>query len=232
MTTSAAAVAQETPPAIATTETPTVEAKQAEQIKTLFDAKTEPAPKVETKEAVTEAKPEAKTETAITETKVDEKPVIPEKYDFKLPEGSQLKPDVLEKIASIAKERGFTNEQAQALVDPKLQSVISEVVTAKLQEETKHKAMTEWVNEAKNDKEIGGDAFGKSIESAKRVVQRFGTDQFRKALNETGLGNHPELVRVFARIGKAMEPHELIKPGSQPGITKKSMEETLYGDGK
>lgn len=231
MTESAAAIAQDTPIAPAATETPTADAKQTEQTQKLFDANAEvpkvTAPKAETK--TSEAKPEAKTETTTTEPTADQKPAIPEKYEFKLPEGSQLKPETLEKIASIAKERGFTNEQAQALVDPKLQSVLTDIVSAKLQEDTKQLANTEWVKEAKDDKEIGGEAFGRSVETAKRVVERFGTDSFKKALNDTGLGNHPELLRVFARIGKAMEPHELIKPGTQPSAVKKSPEEVLFG---
>jgi hypothetical protein len=86
-----------------------------------------------------------------------------------------------------------------------------------------------WVDESKNDTEIGGDKFAASAEMAKRVVQRFGTDAFKKALNDSGLGNHPELVRVFVRIGRAMTEDQLVLPSGNP-TKQRSAADVLYGD--
>ena len=54
---------------------------------------------------------------AKTEPKKEEKPAVPEKYDLKAPEGSLLAEPMLEKIAAFARERGFSQEQAQAMVE-------------------------------------------------------------------------------------------------------------------
>lgn len=181
------------------------------------------AAKVETPVA---ASPEVQAEQTKTED-TSAKPVVPEKYELKLPEGSQLKADALEKIASFAKEQGFTNEQAQKLVDAKSDAV-SEFV-AQQQEDINKKIRIDWVEEAKADKEIGGEAFGKNAELAKRVVDRYFTDSFKKALNDTGLGNHPELIRGFVRMGKKMSESEFVIPGAQNTGNKKSMEDVFYG---
>jgi len=56
----------------------------------------------------------------------------------------------------------------------------------------------------KSDKEIGGDSFTPSVKHAQNAINKFGTPELKSALDSYGMGNHPELVRVFARIGKAM----------------------------
>lgn len=226
MNDSVAETAQETPVAD-TAQNPQVEATPA-AAKTLFDAETKQAPVVAKPEEVkTELKPETKKEEPPAEKKEE---VAAIKYDLKLPADSKLKANDLEKIASIAKERGFTQEQAQTLVDQKHEA-LSEYVLDQ-QKQLEQQSRVQWVSDAKSDPEIGGEGFNKNTEIAKRVVQRFGTDSFKKALDTTGLGNHPELLRVFTRIGKAMEPHDFVKPGSQPSGVKKSAEEQLYGTGK
>lgn len=61
-----------------------------------------------------------------------------------------------------------------------------------------------WAKQATRDKEYGGRKFNKSIELARRVVQKYCSDDCKALLDETGLGNHPEIIRMFYRIGKAM----------------------------
>lgn len=150
--------------------------------------------------------------------------VVPEKYDLKLPAGSLLDAQALERTATFAKENGLTNKEAQAILERESASIASYVESQReaLAEKTK-----EWVETVKNDKEIGGEGFNKTVEMAKRVVDRYGSDSLKQALNDSGLGNHPELVRFVARIGKAMTEDQLILPGSQPA-GKKSPEETFY----
>jgi len=222
-------------------DTATVDTKTNTEAST--DTKTEDTKTADTTDA---AKTEDKTETK-TEVKTEDKTksedvkkaedgteaakdkdakVVPEKYDLKLPEGSPLKADAIDKIAAIAKERGLSNEEAQAELNKESELIGTYVKGQAVEADTVKEG---WIAEAKSDKEIGGDNFAKSAETAKRVVKRFGTEAFEKALNETGLGNHPEAVRVFTRIGKAMSEDQLVLPGTQPA-PRKSLEETLYGD--
>lgn len=153
--------------------------------------------------------------------------VVPEKYDLKLPEGSQLDAAHVEKVSSFAKEHKLSNEEAQAIIDRDNANIASyaDGQNAKLKERQEA-----WKTESSTDKEYGGEAFAQNAELAKRVIQRFGSDALKTALNDTGLGNHPELLRVFVRIGKAMSEDQLVLPKNEAGGGKKSMEEVFYGE--
>ena len=153
-------------------------------------------------------------------------PVVPEKYDLKLPEKSLLDPSVLERTAASAKARGLTNEQAQKELDAVAGEVAKYHETLLEQHKT---TVTEWEQQSRNDKEIGGAAFAANAELSRRVVEKFATPEFAKILNDSGYGNHPELVRVFARIGRAIGEDR--PGGSNPGggAPKKNAEDVLYG---
>lgn len=149
---------------------------------------------------------------------------VPDKYELKLPDGALIDPKRVDEIAAFAKAQGLSNEQAQGILERENGAVSSFVQN---QNET-IKAKTEsWVSEVKADKELGGDNFPQTVEAAKRAVDKFATPDFKKHLEETGLGNHPELVRVFARIGKAMSDDSSVFPNAQTG-GKKSIEDIFY----
>lgn len=189
-----------------------------------------------------EAKPAEATPPAVEEkvsTEPKEKPAeakaVPEKYELKLPDGSLLNPAQLEKIALTAKERGLSNEEAQGLVQER-HDAVSDFV-ASLQEAQK-KDGPEWKKrvdgyeaELKADKEFGGERLKANVEMAKRVVARFGDETLMQQLDESGYGSHPGLVKLFAKIGKAMKEDQLVLPGAS-APAKKSAAEILYGDTK
>jgi len=172
------------------------------------------------------APPPAKAPESATAPKAAAK--APEKYELKMPDGSLLDAGAIERTATYAKERGLSNEDAQAVLERDHATIMS---YADAQKAMVSEKLAAWVEDVKADKELGGDNFGKSVELAKRVVERFGTDAFKKALNESGLGNHPELVRVFVRIGRSMAEDTLVVPRSTSG-TKRSLEEVFYGGTK
>lgn len=152
--------------------------------------------------------------------KKDEKPVVPEKYEFKAPEGvEQLDPQALAVFEPIAKELGLSQEQAQKLVDiyPQIQQQ---------QAEAWSKQVTDWGDQVKADKEIGGDKLTASVGQAQKALDQFGTPALRDYLESSGLGNHPELVRAFAKVGKMMSEDKIILP-NQGG--QRSAADILYG---
>lgn len=217
-TTTPAVVAPVTPPAEAA-KVETAAAKTAEAPTTLA---TEPA-KADAVKGAPEAKVEPEKE---TKPASEQKPVVPEKYDLKLPKDSPMNAAQVEKLSSYAKEKGLSNEQAQSLLDRESEAVSG---YASEQAEKQSQFMASLAEQAKNDKEIGGESFKKNVELASRVVTRFGTPEFKKELDRSGLGNHPELIRVFKRVGEAMSEDQLIIPGAQ-SHGKKSTASILYPD--
>lgn len=198
-----------------------------------------PPPGTTTAEIVTPAKvKESSKETTILTQKPDgekkldvkaddKKSAAPDKYDLKLSDGSLLEAAHVEKIAAYARERGFSQDVAQQLLAREESAVkgYHESQLAAFKEQTKA-----WVEDVKADKELGGDNYSKSVESAYRVVEKFGTPAFKEALASTGLGNHPELVRVFAKIEKAIGNDAFIRANSQGGSKRKTDGEVFYGE--
>lgn len=155
--------------------------------------------------------------------------VVPEKYDLKLPEKSPLDAGHLEKIAAFAKERGFSQEEAQAFLERDNATLTAYVDQMK---EQFNMQRNDWIETIRADKEIGGDNLPKSLEFAKRALDRFGSQSLKDELNRTGLGDHPELVRVFTRIGKLMANDSIVIGGDPAGQQAKPLSEHLYGGTK
>lgn len=152
----------------------------------------------------------------------EEKPKnAPEAYEFTAPEGVTLDPDAVAEFEPIARELDLTNEQAQKLVDIQAGLV-------RKQYEAWDKQVATWVTEVKTDKEIGGTETKKSLVNAQAAITKFGTPELKAALDSTKMGNHPELVRVFARIGKAMAEDSFV-PADLPSGEQKSAADRLYG---
>jgi hypothetical protein len=155
--------------------------------------------------------------------KADEKPAgAPEKYEFTAPEGVVLDTKAVEQFEPIARELNLTNDQANKLVA--LQASI-----VRQQQEVWAQQRQTWESAVKTDKELGGTALDGNIRLAQSALTKFGTPELRAALDTTGMGNHPELVRVFTRIGKAMA-EDTFEKGSPSKNAGKSAAEILYGN--
>lgn len=185
-------------------------------------AVTPPADGTATKKDDSAAKPAA-------EVKPDTPPAAPEKYELKLDEGSHLKPEQVEEFSAYAKSKGLTQEQAQELLTREDKAVRS---YADAEKQTVEAEIENWKQLASQDKEIGGEALPQNVEHAKRALDRYGNDTFRGMLDKTGFGNHPEVIRFFSKIGKAMSQDQMIKPGAQGGPSIQSMEEKFYPKNK
>jgi hypothetical protein len=144
--------------------------------------------------------------------KPDEKPAEdPKAWDLKAPENSGLDEKHVKEVVDMAKSLNLNAEQAKGLLERDAKIVADQ---QKLQEQNIKEFRSSLYEQTQADKEIGGSNFDRSVADCKRVVDRFGSPEFRKALNESGLGNHPEVVRVFARIGRTMA-EDGIGPKSQ-----------------
>lgn len=139
------------------------------------------------------------------------KPGAPEKYeDFKLPEGFEVDPKAMEQFTPIAKELNLTQDQAQKLVN--LQSELVKEA-AQRQVDDWNKLTETWHTTAQDDKEYGGLKFDENVGLANAALAKFGTPELIKTLSDFGMANHPEMVRVFYRVGKAMA-EDTIKTGA------------------
>ncbi|MEG9636305.1 peptidase [Enterobacter asburiae] len=148
----------------------------------------------------------------------------PEKYEFQAAEGQELDGAALEQFEPIARELNLSNEQAQKMVDLYGTKILPMV---QQQQAEAWQAQTEqWAADVKADKEIGGDKLTANLSAAQRALDLFGGPVLKEYLNTTGLGNHPDLVKAFVKIGKAMSEDGMVD-GSNQG--QRSAAEVLYG---
>jgi Spy/CpxP family protein refolding chaperone len=123
----------------------------------------------------------------------------PESYeDFKFADDQKLPDGLGDEIKSLAKDLNLTQDQAQKLADRELARVSA---SAKAQAEQVEKLSNEWVSNAKTDKEFGGEKFDANIAVAKRGLEAFASPELKELLGVSGLGNHPEVIRLFLKVG-------------------------------
>ena len=160
-----------------------------------------------------------------TGAKGDDKPTgAPENYeDFKAPEGIALDAEMATEFKSLAKELNLPQDAAQKVAD--LGAKMAQKWAGQ-QTEAIQKAHADWIGGTKADKEIGGDKLPENIAVAKKALDAFGTPELRTLLNESGLGNHPEVIRVFYRAGKAISEDRMVTGGA--ATAAKNPAKTLF----
>ena len=144
----------------------------------------------------------------------------PESYEFQAPEGVQFDDAVIGAFSEVAKELNLPQDQAQKVLDK-----MAPVIAAR-QAEQFQAARTEWAEAAKTDKEFGGEKLTENLGTAKKALDALATPELRTLLEESGLGNHPEVIRVFYRAGKAISEDRFV--AGQAGKTNQGDARRLY----
>ena len=132
----------------------------------------------------------------------------PEKYEFKAPEGKNFDNEIITTYSEVARELNLSQSSAQKMLDT-LGPKIAERQMAQI--DTIRKG---WVDSSRIDKEFGGDSLDKNMSVAKKALDTFGTPELRTVLNQSGLGDHPEIIRFFYRAGKSISEDGYVGPSS------------------
>lgn len=149
----------------------------------------------------------------------------PEKYeDFKLAEGVKLAPELKGKFEAVARELDLPQADAQKLLD--MAPELNKAFAAELVD-IAGKTSLKWADETKQDKEIGGGGdkatLDKNLALVAKARDAFATPELLALLapfdaktnpNGTGFGNHPEVVRLFMRLGGSISEDNKLVTGS------------------
>lgn len=183
-----------TPAAAAPAAVATPAADTATPAATPAVAAAEPAPADGAKPAATEpVKPEG----------------APEKYEFKAA-SDEVKFDdkVIGAFSEVAKELNLPQKDAQKILDKVAPLMAAQQVAAQAA------AKSAWEAASQSDKEFGGEKINENLTVAKKAFDAFGTPELRKLLDDSGLGNHPEIIRAFYRAGKAISEDKVVTGGA------------------
>lgn len=146
----------------------------------------------------------------------------PEQYaDFTLPDGYTLDGKVGAEFKTLAKEMDLTQEQAQKLID-------LDARRAQEQLGMVHAQSAVWAEQSKGDKEIGGDRLAENVAVAQKALTAFGTPELKMLLQQTGLGNNPEIIRAFYRAGKSISEDTMVTSGSGSSKGARDSASALY----
>jgi hypothetical protein len=160
----------------------------------------------------------------------DDKPkegddAVPEEYQFEMPEGMELDTTMAEAMSPLFKEIGITQGQANQLV-----AAYSGQIGAKAEADASQfvNRVTEWTNAAQADPEIGNERWDQTVAISNQALQKLGTPELTVALAETGMSNHPEMIRFMTRVASAIGEDAFV-PGDTVDTSDVPTEVSWYG---
>ena len=127
----------------------------------------------------------------------------PEAYEaFTLPEGYKLEGERMSTATEFFKANNFTQAQAQQAIDlfTKITGEDIGAVTQALEAQRVQKIET-WGQQAK---ESLGAKYDETINLARTAVQHINDEELTAAFESEGWGNHPALIRTFAKVGELL----------------------------
>lgn len=151
--------------------------------------------------------------------------VVPEKYEFKAPEGVTFDGELVGEFEGIAKELGLSQANAQKVTD--IGAKMAQKFQSK-QAEAMQQLSTEWVAAATSDKEFGGEKLNENLAVAQKALTTFGTPELRGLLEQSGFGNNPEVIRFMYRAGMAISEDKLVTGGARSATSGQTQAQRLF----
>lgn len=169
-----------------------------------------------------EAKPAVERPDELERQKQDEQSEAPQ-YDLRMPDGVALDQELLGEATPVLRELGLSNDQASKLTSlvPKIQERVVQGL-----EDSFTVTKTDWAKRTKADPSIGGKSWPETERLCALALNAGGAgpgSEVRELLSDSGLGNHPAVVKLFRTLG-----HQLAGKGQGGG--RRSRSETLYPD--
>lgn len=150
------------------------------------------------------------------------KSTVPEKYEFKLPEGYVTDEKLVEGATPVFKDLGLSQDQAQKLVDFWVKQEQARI-------EDFSRIRQEWAEKAKKDPELtkreGG--FEKALEMAKAPIALYKNPAFAEMLQLTGADNHPEMIRFLVWVQEKLGEDRAAGTAGASGAGAPSREDQL-----
>jgi hypothetical protein len=190
------------------------------------DAAPAAQPKTEPQTPATPATPNEPKTPAEPAQKTEATPsTAQEELQLKVPPEMAADETTLHEFKTLAKQMNLKSPDAQKLVDFSAKQQLRWKEQVESTWENQHK---QWLEEAKADKEVGGDKYDANLQVARRAIAKFGTPELTNLLGEVGLGNHRELIRFCYRVGKALAEDSVAGTTGNPNGNQPQSEEAQY----
>lgn len=147
-----------------------------------------------------------------------------EAYELAAPEDYPISEGALKELNELCKDNGIPRNHAEAFLEymhGNYAAAMQNQQTA-MQEQAK-----QWIDDFRADREFGGDRFDASLADARKALATFDAGGvISSMLAQTGYGNNPDVLRIFARVGAALGEDRLI--GKSGGAAEKPLWDRLY----
>lgn len=138
--------------------------------------------------------------------------------DLSLPGGAAVDAQEMAKYKDLAKNLNLKPEAAQAILDFEAERLSAGAAAA----------AAAWQEQVKQEH---GDKLPLVLATCAKAIDQFGGDELRTLLDQTGLGNHPLLVKAFYKAGTLIEEDKSVSSnGTATGDL--TFTEALYGRSK
>ncbi len=152
----------------------------------------------------------------------------PDYAALKLPDGFDAADPLLEAFKGVAGEHKVSPEVAQAMIDKVLPGLTSQIQA--LRDEPIRLAsarLQEWETAVQADPEIGGAKLAEVKTNVARAMAQFGNpDEIRAALNETGAGSNPVLIKWLNKLSAAVGEGKAVT--GNPALPKAGPAQRMY----
>lgn len=141
------------------------------------------------------------------------------------PEGFEaLDTDAIAAATPLMRAFGVADDKAQDFINqaaPVIAGMVERAGKAAADAQLQQQAAlrTEWANTVKADPELGGALYDKTVAMSAIALDKFFDQETRDMFNVTGLGNHPGVVRGFAKMGAHFADGEIVTGDPAP-LTK------------
>lgn len=168
----------------------------------------------------------------------DEAPAgAPESYDvsaFKMPEGVEFDAEGFEAVEPVLRDLNLSQDQAGKLMSAYGEKIVPLIQqrTLKAQDDAAAELRANLARDLQADPEVGGKKLDESRAFAAKAIAHFIPDanersEFSTFLNESGLGNHPLLMRLVTGAGRTLS--EASTPAAETASKPLTESQKFYG---
>lgn len=144
--------------------------------------------------------------------------LAPERYDLAM-EGFSIDPALVQNADPVLRDIGLSNDAANKLL-PVAREIMARTQEnlARQIEDAAAAQKKSWQEAFVGDPEIGGARRSETEHLAAKALDALGYAQghpFRQALDSSGFGNHPDMIRAFRRLGELVgEDGNFVRPAT------------------
>lgn len=120
-------------------------------------------------------------------------------------------PVIGQELTAIVNEHGIPRNAVAALIGLQEKTMLANSEKSSREWDT---LQEKWATEAKKDPEIGGDNWAKTHNQLGQLLDKFGSPEVRQALDVTGAGNHPAIIKFMSKIASQFSESGFISGNS------------------